>query len=288
MSWQVVLSIAVVLGIALYLSFLNQSAIQVTFYKGITREVPTVILILGSMFVGALLVFFIEVGRASKESVQRLKDVLQLKREKKVLEMYNEAMNYLIGRRTRQAMEAFQRVLEKDPDHLDALIQLGDLYRNEGSHQQAIQLHLRARAKNGQDLRILYSLEQDYEAAEHLAQAVEVLEEIKNLDRESVVPLVRTRDLWVGGRDWEKAIEAQKEVIGRLKDKSRAQAERAFLEELEYETAVVLYNAQQYEEASRELRGIVKANRYFVPAYVYLGEAYLRLEKEGEAIKAWE
>ena len=288
MSWQAVLSIAVVLGIALYLSFLNQTTIQVTFYKDVTHEVPTVILILGSMFIGALLVFFIELGKTSKESVQRLRDVLQLKREKKLLETYNEGMNYLIGSRTREAMQAFRKILDKEPDHLDALIQLGKLYRDEGNHQGAIQLHLKARAKNGDDLRILYSLEEDYEAADHLSQALAVLEEIKNLDQESVVPLVKARDLWIGASNWEKAIEAQKEIIGRVKDKSKAQAERALLEELEYETGVCLYDTQQYEEASRELRRVVKVNKHFVPAYVYLGDAYLKLGKEGEAVKAWE
>ena len=111
MSWQVVLSIGVVLGIALYLSFLNPATIEVTLYKDVTREVPTVILILASMLVGALLVFFIELGRASKESVQRLKDVLQLKREKKLLETYNEGMNYLLGSRTQEAIHAFRKIL---------------------------------------------------------------------------------------------------------------------------------------------------------------------------------
>jgi len=288
MSWQVVLSISVVLGIALYLSFLNQSTIQVTFYKDVTREVPTVILILGSMFIGSLLVFFIELGRASKESVQRLRDVLQLKREKRILETYNEGMNYLQGRRTQEAIQAFGKILEKEPDHLDALIQLGNLYREERNYQEAIQLHLRAQAKNGEDLRALYGLEEDYEAAGHPAQALAVLEQIKKLDRESLLPLVKARELWVGARNWEKALEVQKEIVGQAKDKSRMQVERALLEELEYEISVSLYNSQQYDEASRELRRIIKANRHFVPAYVYLGDSLLKQGKEGEAVKAWE
>jgi lipopolysaccharide biosynthesis regulator YciM len=67
------------------------------------------------------------------------------KQDIKVQELYSKALNALLGRNEESAKGALEDILTEKPDHVDALLRLGDIAIAEDDYQKANAYYQKAR-----------------------------------------------------------------------------------------------------------------------------------------------
>jgi uncharacterized integral membrane protein len=110
-------------------AFFNKGSVDVTIWNGMTYEsVPLIALILVSTSIGIFTMFIIAAFRDARRyldswQLQRLK-----KKEDKVEESYSKGYEAVLADRYEEAEELFTRVVGDEPEHVNALLRLGDIY----------------------------------------------------------------------------------------------------------------------------------------------------------------
>ncbi len=178
--------------------------------------------------------------------------------------------------------------LRAAPDDVAVLVRLGALCRAAGEMGEALRLHARARELQPNNPEALQHLAQDYEAAGQAEAAIEVLERLRALLPDNVWVLERLRDLLAQAGRWGDAAVVQAATMGGVPGEGeragpalqawcglRARAGRAALE------------AGRPREAAAAAREVLRADPGFAPAYVLLGDTYLRVGRTGRAVRLW-
>ncbi len=304
MSLRLILLFIFLLLLSLYLTFLN--SIDVSFrilpkewqlhilqerFSMFTQSepfnVPLIVIILISFFFGVMIFSFINAMQRSMNLFSDWKTIFKIKKKEKIDRMFLNGQTYLLGGRKKDAVRLFEKILRKDPNHIKTLCVLGDIDREEGKYSDAVKLHLRAKAFDNRDLSILYSLEKDYEVLNSFEESIALLKEIRDIDREGLVPLTRLRDIYISNKRWEEACRVQKELISLIKEDSILSEERDRLSIIGYEIGMSCLNVGDYVNAVKEFRHSINLDTHFVPAYICLGDTYFKQAKERLAIKIW-
>lgn len=189
------------------------------------------------------------------------------------------------------ALRRFERVLEHDPDRLDAWIQAGNAARTMGDVDKAVDMHMRARGLAPEDADVHDALARDFEASGQYARAVGHLEQRLAAEPKGDAELfARMRDLLAQQGRWDEALAAQEKRARSLKGESDRSIEEAVDRGLRLEKARSLLeqggNAAR-QEALAIFRALRKEDPTFVPAYLMLGRARKAAGEVDKAVAAW-
>ena len=294
MTWIWFFTSLFLFGTIIYLAYLNPNS--VTFYLTNTRfyQVPMVVIILFSMLLGGLLVGITDLLKAIQRLwLDRLKR-RQDRQERDLAQLIEEGNNYLRTMDNEKAKRSFQEVLRREPKHISALHYLGNLYHQEGKYREAITHFLKARVfaqKDTDKIDILYHLGAAYADGGHFVDAIEIFKELKEVDKNSYQPSLKLRNFYMAVNNWEEAYEVQKELLF-LAKKGKDMVNSKDLSDLSpailYEMGNTFLREQDYRKAVAKFKETIKLDPYFLPAYMALGEAYLRQDRADEAQKIWE
>jgi tetratricopeptide (TPR) repeat protein len=121
------------------------------------------------------------------------------------------------------AAAAFREELRRNPNHFESNLLLGNLLREEGRHEQALELFERAARQRPNDLAVRFSLGAVYLALGRLGQAQPLLEEVKSaapghLPTRMLLAVLYTRL----GRTEDAT--AQRQAVARLQKESEARS----------------------------------------------------------------
>ncbi|MEJ2685239.1 MAG: tetratricopeptide repeat protein [Candidatus Sulfobium sp.] len=122
-------------------------------------ELPKIALILLSSAAGALAMLLIFAVRDTRKFIDNLQFQKKQKRDIKVQELYSKALNSILAHKEDLAREALGEILAEEPDHVDALLRLGDIYSSEEDYQKANTYYQKARTVNPRNLETLFALE---------------------------------------------------------------------------------------------------------------------------------
>jgi len=288
MSFHLVLTVAIVVAIAFYVSIFNPGSIDFNLTRNVSYQIPLVVIILAAIFVGAFLVAFMNIVNAFGRGISHLQSSVYDSKLKKIHRPYDKGMEYLEAGYNKEAEEEFRKVLDKDPKHLPSLIELGKLMLIKGNGDEAVKLHNRAFVLDKGNLEIAFSLAEDYAAVGRYQKARSILEEAKGLGGDRLVTLNKLRNVCMAGGLWEEALKAQKEIVQHTGDIKQAEKERGVLNGIHHELGQAALEEGRSGDALKEFRAILKSERRFAPAYAGMGDAYLAVGKENEALRAWE
>jgi tetratricopeptide (TPR) repeat protein len=204
--------------------------------------------------------------------------------------LYARGIESMLNGREERALEHFNAVLTRDPQHFDALLKGGEVLRLLRRHAEAIEYHRRAARLREGDLRPLYSLVADYEDSGADENAKAVLNRIIELNpKRSLNAYRQFRALVMREGSWDRAWEIQQRIEEQLSEMGRsAKAEK------KYHLAIRLMLARAHQDAGRPreaiaiLRRLVKMDPTFVPAHLRLGRSLMALEQPEAAVEAWE
>ncbi len=187
--------------------------------------------------------------------------------------------NYLVSNELDRALEAFSRVASADPEAVDVRIVLGNLHREKGQVERAVQIHRgvlsRTNLKPRERALVLFCLALDFKKGGFVDRAASNLQEVLELEPDNREALALLEKLYEGMKDWGRAYDAARRVAaaaGGIGD----------------ERVLAFLRNQMGEDAQRD-GDLRTAQRYFeealshdrrcVPAALNLGGLFLAQRK---------
>lgn len=267
---------------------LNPGAITLRFSSTTGHEVSLASLVLLSMAIGAGLVTAIVGIRETAHAIMNWRSGRLRRREAKVTALHREGTHAFLSKRTTEAIGLFQKALAQDPNHIDSLLWLGNIYRTEKNFTEAIRLHRKARSIEDGNIEVLLALAKDLEGAKRFEEALQVLRDILKLDSANLTALMGKRDLHIRLEAWNDALEIQHRLMKAHLSEADQQKEGGVLVGLTYEVGRHLLERGQPDKARHYFRAAIKRDKQFLPAYIGIGEILIQEGKTKNAAEILE
>jgi tetratricopeptide (TPR) repeat protein len=194
----------------------------------------------------------------------------------------------MVNGRYEQAVARFDKVLSREPDHLNALIKRGDSLRVLKRYREAAQSLERATGEAPEHLMALYCLSDVYLDLGDWERAEEVLKRIIQINPRTTVSAHRKlRDLKMMQKDWQAADELQPKMEKMLTMTAEKEAAREASIGIRFEVGREQLSQGNLKEAIASFNSVFERDSKFVPAYLKLGEAYMEEGDTDTALAAW-
>jgi lipopolysaccharide assembly protein B len=278
--------------LSVYIAFLNPHEVEVYLTQSFSLHMPMVILLLGFILVGVLVTIALNWTLRIKSSFGNMKAYFRDKQIKKkdqwCASLYEKAENAVAGGNLEKAKVLFNKILEEFPNHVGALDGNGKIARLQGNSDRALELHLKASQIDPGNLKVLNNLAEDYSHTGLPAKEIQTLEKIRRMEPDSPVVLSRIRDSYLEKQDWKNASEIQKRVITLTRDKKKQAGEQRLSGQITYQKGLVHWEKGQVDSAISEFKKALRIDNKCLPAYITLGDAFLKSGNKKNAIKTWQ
>lgn len=267
-----------------YITIFNRGDVTVVLWSGHSVTLPMSVLLLAAVFAGAcfvlLMVAAMEVSGAARSLGQRRRH----RRERRFETLFEKGCDLADLGLADRALSCFERILDRNPGHVPALVQLGVMRRRQGDAEVAIRYHRRALEQDPTYIRTLVALVEDCLQAERWQEALEMCSKILEIDGEAMRALEWSRDLQVRLGCLEEAVDTQRHL---MRHEGLGSEAHRMLRRLQFLQAMAEVEGGETETARKKLIEILRQERAFVPAQVELGRLLLADGKEKEAVRRW-
>jgi lipopolysaccharide biosynthesis regulator YciM len=199
---------------------------------------------------------------------------------------YARALDCLIAGDRAGAMGFLKRVVQADSHNVDAYVRLGNLLRDGGEVEKALQIHrdLTVRAVDDADVqeKIYESLTEDYIACGRHREAVAAAEKLRAINRKNAYALRALNRVYEQMREWDKAYEAAEE-LERLNPSGRA---RNLARYKAYIGADCLQRGK-VKDARRHFEEALRLDETARSALVHLGDVEYEEGDPEKAVSLW-
>ncbi|GAB4536822.1 MAG: tetratricopeptide repeat protein [Thermodesulfovibrionia bacterium] len=265
------------------LAFFNKHSVELTVWQGVTYEIPVVALILISAAIGTFSVFITVAIRDARRYIENWREQRQHKKALRIQELYSKGMNAFFASRYDEAEDFFNKILNEEPNHTNALLRIGDIYFNKNDLSKAREYYTKAIEIEPRNIEIIFSLERLSETQERWQEALRYLDNILEIDDDNPKALYKKRDILDRNKRWEELLDVQNMIIKSDISVDEKKTEEERLNFYRYELGAYYMEHGDTERAIKILRSIMKADKDFIPAYITLADAYL---KEGNTEEA--
>jgi tetratricopeptide (TPR) repeat protein len=274
-------------GVFMYSYFreLNPGTVVVHTGPGAEFELSPVTLVLISMAFGAVMATFVVGLQQTAHLILNWRSSRLLRRKEKVDTLHRDGTHAFMSKRTIEAITLLEKALAIDPNRVDSLLWLGNIYRAEQNFPEAIRLHQHAHRVDDRNIEVLLELGKDLEEAKRYEEALQTLQKILNIEPDNLTALIRKRNLNIRMERWSEALEIQHRLLKANLPTPEKQAEAALLVGCTYEVGRQLLERGHPDKARRYFRGAIKKDRSFLPAYIGLGEILLHEGKTKDAVE---
>jgi lipopolysaccharide biosynthesis regulator YciM len=180
------------------------------YWEGTTLTVGQTLLLF--FLAGILITFTVGLARQFGVMMEKRRQRKASRKMDEIEEEYGRALVAILEGRQDDALGHLRAVLERDSRHFNTLLKLGEVLRSEDRYHEAIEYHRKAHHLREDDTRPLYALVEDYEAKGDMDRARAVLGKIIGLNKHSVAAWRKLRELHAKEENWDKALDAQKQV----------------------------------------------------------------------------
>jgi lipopolysaccharide biosynthesis regulator YciM len=266
----------------------NKDMVVVKVPFGDAYEVPKIALIILSSTLGALIILSFFCIRDTKRVIDNMQYQKRQKRHARIQEFYSKALNAILGDKEEEAKDALGDILREDPEHIDALLRVGDMALADGDYNSALERYKKVRDINPTNLQALLSMETVMEKMQRYDDALKYLEEILDIDAENLTALYRKRALLERKDKWDDLLSLQKTILKLEHNEKDKQREERKLLGYKYEYARASLENGELEKAEKAFRTMLKMETGFIPAYLGLAEVILTKGETEEAINLLE
>ena len=223
----------------IYLAFLaalgffamaNKDMVFIKVPFGSLYEMPKIALILMSTIAGSLVILFAFFIRDTRRMIDNMQYQKRQKKEARLHTNYSRALNAIMGDKEEDAKEALGEILREDPEHIDALLRLGDIAMNNEDWKTAFDYYKKARDLTPSDLQVLLSIETVMEKMQRFDDAMKYLDDILDIDSGNLTALCRKRAILEMQEKWGELLLLQKSIIKleqNRKDKEKEELQAA-------------------------------------------------------------
>lgn len=262
----------------------NKEAVVLKIPFGASYEMPKIGLVLLSISFGAFFVFIVFFIRDTSNLINRLQIQKKHKREEKIKEFYAKALNAIMREKITEAKEALQEILKEEPDHIDAIIRLGDLAVKEEDYKTALKYYRKAYELDPKNIVPLFSLENVMEKINENEMALKYIEQITNLEPDNLTAHYKMRTILEKLERWSDLINLQKKILKLIPEFKKTEEERRLIG-YSYEYARTNLESGDLEQAGRIFESIIKSNPDFIPAQLGMAEVMIARGEMEEAIE---
>jgi len=197
---------------------------------------------------------------------------------------YAEGLNLLLANDKNEALRKLREAVSKDSQNVDAYLKIGDILREQGRAQRAINVHkyltVRAGLTAKQRQSVLQSLARDYQVAHEHENALRVLDKVLSLERHASWAQEMKVEIHENQEEWALAFKAYKELPqrnGELKNKKLAS--------YKVQEGKQLLGGGLEKDAQLCFREAMKIDPHGAAAYICLADSYKRENRSSEALK---
>jgi lipopolysaccharide biosynthesis regulator YciM len=274
-----------------YFAFLNPNEVDIHLTQVYSLRLPMIALFFGCVLLGILIAGFLNWTLSIKTSLENAKEIRRRRHQEKIDlrsgKFFEKAESLVTGGSVSKAIPIYKKILKLSPGHLGALNRLGNVLQEEGNPQRALELHLRAAEIAPDNLEVLYSLADDYAAMAMNAEEMETLEKILKLDQNSPRPLYRLRATHLKTGDWALVSDVQKKLISRVEDTEKREREKKLLSQYICNNGMRYFSNDNLEAAVPEFKRAIREDARCLPAYIVLGDIYVKTGNKKMALKTW-
>ncbi len=194
--------------------------------------------------------------------------------ESTAVDAYINGLRSLIAGDRKTAFVKFRQAVEKDTDNIDAYLKMGDLFRDKGMIDKALQVHreLTLRRKVPPELRseVNRSLAMDYIESGSTDKAGEILQQmIKDGDQRSWAE-DRLLELFLKNQNWGDAEELYRGMM-----KKRGVKDGSTMADIKIMVGRESHERKQYHKARLAYKEALAMDKYNPFSYLYVAESYL-------------
>ncbi|MGC9046347.1 MAG: tetratricopeptide repeat protein [Thermodesulfovibrio sp.] len=262
----------------------NKEMVIIKVPFGASYEMPKIGLMLLSLSFGAFFVFIVFFIRDTSNLISKLQLQKKQKKEEKIKDYYAKALRDIMRDKVQEAKEALQEILKEEPEHVDALIRLGDLSMKEEDYKTALKYYKKAYELDPKNIVPLFSLENVMEKMNENELAIKYIEQIINLEPDSPLAHYKMRNILERLEKWEDLISLQKKILKLVPEYKKAEEEKKLVG-YTYEYGRVNLESGEIEQAGRVFSSLINNYPEFVPAYLGMTEVILSKEGVKEAIE---
>jgi len=272
------------IGVLGYFAVLNRDQVVITLAEGYIYEIPKVALVIISSAVGAFLMLFVFIVRDTRRFIYTIQQQKKAKKEDRIKSLYEKALDAFFAERWEEAASVLEQILKIDPDHINALVKLGDIALYNGDHRKAQDYYLRARNIDPERPGTLFALAEVKRVSGSAEEALKYIEEILEFDGNNMRALFKKRELLENMQKWDDLVYLQKGLIRKIQNETEKKEEEERLGGYQYEYGRVSLENGELEKAEKAFRTVLKTDSGFIPAHLGLAEVMLREEHTEEAI----
>lgn len=274
-------------GLAVFAIF-NQEVTTIKIPFSDVYEIPKFALILLSIVVGALVMLIVFAIRDTKKFIDNWQYQKRQRQDIKVQELYAKALNAILALNEDTAREALEGILAEEPDHIDALLRLGEIYASRADFQKANSYYQKARAVAPQNLQTLFAIEGVLEKQGRWSEALKYVEDILDIDEDNLTALYRKRSMLEKQGRWDDLVLLQKAIIKHVQGEKEKKEEHDRLVGYKYEYGRDSLENNQLEKAKKAFKTVLRLNKDFIPATLGMAEVMLREGESEEAVNLLE
>ena len=199
---------------------------------------------------------------------------------------YIHAIHAMLKGDINLAFDLFKKTVSQDSGNIEAYIFLGNLLREKGQPLRAIRIRRQLLARSDIDQMriqtIIHQLALDYQQAGLFDQAIEMAERLYQSNRKYESAQNLLLQLYEQKKDWSKAFTFLKnnKKPGKGKDKM-------ILALYKIEEGKQAVKAAGERDGRLKFREAIKLDSSCTPAYLELGDSYIRQQRPEDALKAW-
>jgi len=274
-------------GLAVFAIY-NQEMTVIKIPFGDTYKIHTFALVLLSLVIGALVTLVLVAIRDTKKFIDNWQYQKKQKQDSKVQALYSKALNSILAHNEDSAREALEGILAEEPDHIDALLRLGDVYLSEEEFQKATSYYQKAKIINPRNIETLFAIENVMEKTGRWSEALKYIEDILEIDDDNLSAMYRKRDLMEKQGRWDELVYLQKAILKQQHTEKDKKREHLSLIGYEYEYGRHSLENNQLEKAKKAFKTLQRLDRDFVPAVLGHAEVMLREGDSEEAVNLLE
>lgn len=286
---KTILSVLIFALIVGYFAALNTASVRFYWGPDKFKEMPLMFLLYISFGIGMLITLL---SLLARDTVKAYKNYKQRKAEesKRLAEdLYNQGVDEILKGDLGEAEKKLQESLGKNPENMKAYIRLAEIRERQNKLREALDILLKAQDKWQDNIDISFRLAHYYEKLQEFNSAVNILNKLIDKDSENIAAMRMLRDIYARNDFLESAYRTQKEIMKISKKTPSYFVERKLLGQFKFGYVQEILKEKDYDKAIKKTWDVIKLDPEFVPAYVTLGEIYLKhkssIEKASEILE---
>jgi lipopolysaccharide biosynthesis regulator YciM len=280
--------IVLLFGVVALFSMNNHEMTTIKVPFGAVYEIPKISLILLSSAIGFFVSLFVFAIRDTRKFIENWQYQRQQKQDIKVQELYSKALNALLAHNEESARDALEDILKEKPDHIDALLRLGDISTAEDDYQKANTCYQKAKNINPKKLETLFALEALMEKTNRWPEAMKYLEDILDIDDNNLTAMYKKRGILERQGRWDDLVYLQKAILKHEHSEKDKKRESQNLIGYKYEYGRYSIESNQLEKAKKAFKTVLRLEKDFLPAILGLAEVMLTEGDSEEAVNLLE